>query len=223
MKVYLLLAFLTAITLVHVHGMMADPAHNDEDLYRQDFEEVEIGEYPQDFLVLDGDFAVQHGEGNQFLELPSSPLGSFGTLFGPTEREGIAVAARIWGKSKKRLQPRFGVGLNGVTGYKLWLSPGKRTIELAKDETVMASSPYEWKSGTWTHFHLQVRREAEEDCRVEAKVWPDGEKEPVEWTVSAKIEKALLNGRPSLCGAPYSDRPIRFDDLRVFVIEGRTQ
>jgi len=204
------------------HGMMADPGDT-EDLYNQDFEEIETGEYPLDFLVLDGEFAVQEQEDNRFLELPASPLGSFGTLFGPTEKEGIAVTARIWSRSKKRLQPRFGVGLNGVTGYKLWLSPGKRSVELAKDDKVIATAPYEWKSGTWTRFHLQVRRKGEGEWKVEGKVWPDGEKEPADWSVSAKLEKAPVNGRPSLWGAPYSDRPIRFDDLSVFATEGSSQ
>src|SRR6266536_3558957 len=61
-------------------------------LYQNNFEKAEIGKVPDEFLVLDGQFAVKEENGNKFLELPGAPLDTFGVLFGPSEKEGRAVS-----------------------------------------------------------------------------------------------------------------------------------
>src|SRR5580704_11780271 len=66
-------------------------------LYENNFEQAEVGKVPGDFLVLDGGFVVKQEGTNKFLELPGEPLDSFGVLFGPTEKSGVAVSARIKG------------------------------------------------------------------------------------------------------------------------------
>src|SRR5271154_2994871 len=88
-------------------------------LYQNDFEKAALNQVPDDFLVLDGDFAVKQSDGNNFLELPGSPLDTFGVLFGSSTNAGVCVSARIYGTSKGRRSPSFGVGLNGAGGYKL--------------------------------------------------------------------------------------------------------
>src|SRR3989441_4004925 len=105
-------------------------------LYENDFEKAALGKVPDDFLVLDGQFAVREEGGNKFLELPGAPLDTFGALFGPTEKEGVAVSARIFGTGKGRRYPTFAVSLNGVGGYKLQVSPAKKLAELYKGDTV---------------------------------------------------------------------------------------
>ena len=42
-------------------------------LYENNFEKEQIGKVPENFLVLDGGFAVKEEAGNKFLELPGSP------------------------------------------------------------------------------------------------------------------------------------------------------
>ncbi len=98
------------------------------------FEQAETGTVPEDFLVLDGGFAVKQEEGNKFLELPGAPLDSFGALFGPSEKSDVAVSARIRSTNKGRRYPTFGVGLNGQSGYKLQVSPGKKALEIYKGD-----------------------------------------------------------------------------------------
>src|SRR5438128_2017237 len=83
-------------------------------LYENNFEKAELGKVPEDFLVLDGAFAIKEEAGNRFLELPGAPLDTFGLLFGPTESGGMAVSARIFGTAKGRRFPAFAVGLYGV-------------------------------------------------------------------------------------------------------------
>lgn len=96
-------------------------------MYENNFEKAELDKVPADFLVLDGAFEVKADGGNKFLELPGAPLDTFGVLFGPTEKDSLAVSARIFGTLKGRRFPSFGVGLNGVGGFRLLVSPAKNS------------------------------------------------------------------------------------------------
>src|SRR5712671_7416782 len=110
-------------------------------LYENNFETAEVGKVPEDFLVLDGGFAVRAEGGNKFLELPGSPLDNFGVQFGPSGNSDVTVSARINGTGKGRRFPTFGVGLNGVAGYRLQVSPAKKLLELYKGDTAKTNAP----------------------------------------------------------------------------------
>src|SRR5438132_9501322 len=118
-------------------------------IYENEFEKTELDKVPGDFLVLDGQFAVKAEGGNKFLELPGAPLDTFGVLFGPTEKEGVAVSARIFGTHKGRRYPTFAIGLNGQgsTAFRLQVSPARKTLELYRGDEVTASAPYDWQPG----------------------------------------------------------------------------
>ena len=184
-------------------------------LYENNFEKTALDKVPEDFLVLDGQFAVKEEAGNRFLELPGAPLDTFGALFGPTEKEGTAVSARIFGTGKGRRYPTFAVGLNGqgTSAYRLQVSPAKKSLELFKGDEVKASAPYEWQSGTWTWLRLTVRKSKEGEWQVAGRAWTD--KEPSAWTVSFDEKMQPGAGKSSLWGSPYATTPIRFDDLLV--------
>src|SRR5208282_1823172 len=184
-------------------------------LYQSDFAKAEPNQVPKDFLVLDGDFAVKESDGRKVLELPGSPLDTFGILFGSPTNFGVCVSARIYGTSKGRRAPSFGVGLNGVGGYKLKVSPGKNSLEIYKGDVSAASVPFDWKSGSWTMFRLRVRQLGGEAWKVEGKAWVQTGPEPKEWMISLDEKSPPHDGRPSIWGSPYSGTPIRFDDLMV--------
>src|SRR5262245_53841295 len=103
-------------------------------LYQQDFENAKPGTLPDEFLVIDGAFTVQEESSNKLLELPASPLDSFSDQFGPVQSSDVAVSARIRGTAKGRRSPTFGIGLNGVAGYRLQVSPAKKALELYQDQ-----------------------------------------------------------------------------------------
>jgi hypothetical protein len=170
---------------------------------------------PDDFLVLDGQFAVREEGGNRFLELPGAPLDTFGALFGPTEKQGVAVSARIFGTGKGRRYPTFAVSLNGVGGYKLQVSPAKKLAELYRGDAVKTSVPFEWMSAKWTHLKLQVGKVKDGEWKVEGKVWQEGSDEPKSWTISYGEKEEPIAGRAGVWGNPFSNTPIRFDDLKV--------
>lgn len=184
-------------------------------LYSNDFEKAEVGKLPGDFLSLNGEFAVKADGTNKFLELPGAPLDSFAVQFGPTESANVAVAARIFGTAKGRRYPTFGVGLCGVSGYKLQVSPGKRALELLKDETVKVSMPFDWKAGTWTRFRLQVRKVKDGEWKIEGRVWLWDGAEPNSWMLTFDEKEAPVSGRVSVLGSPFSGTPILYDDLVV--------
>ena len=184
-------------------------------VYQNDFEKAALDQVPADFLVLDGDFAVKQEGANKFLELPGAPLDTFGVLFGPTTNSGVCVSARIYGTRKGRREPTFGVGLNGVAGYKLKVSPQKNALEIYKGDLSVASAPFQWKTASWTKFRLEVRPVGIGDWKVEGKAWAEAQEEPKEWMVSLEEKSAPHDGRPSIWGSPFSGTPIRFDDLMV--------
>ncbi len=183
-------------------------------LYKNHFTGTPLGKPPKEFLILQGKFVISEVEGNQVLELPGEPLETYGVLFGPNQKEGLCVTARIQSESVKRLYPSFGVGLNGVSGPRLLVSPAKKNIEILRGNEVKTSSPYEWKSGSWTQLRLQIKKTSENKWRVMGKVWPGGGQEPGEWMVYDD-EKEPPNGRPSVWGIPLSGKRILFDDLVV--------
>lgn len=184
-------------------------------LYVNDFEKAEAGKVPKDVLVLGGEFAVKADGTNKFLELPGAPLESFGAQFGPVESTEVAVSARIFGTSKGRRTPTFGVGLGGVSGCKLQVSPGKKALELLLDQEVKASVAYDWQTGTWTQFQLRVCKRKDGGWQAEGKAWSRGSAEPKEWTISFVEKEAPVAGKASVLGSPFAGTPIWFDDLAV--------
>ncbi len=191
-------------------------------IYENNFDKAEIGKVPEDFQVIDGGFEVKEENGNKFLELPGAPLDTFGTLFGASTNANLAVSAKIFSTSKGRRFPAFAVGLNGVAGYKLQVSPGKKLLELLKGDEVVKSVAYEWKSGEWTEMRLQARPNKEGQLTVCGKAWTKGSDEPKEWLCFDDMAPAST-GRPSIWGTPYSGNPIQFDDLRVTAASTETK
>src|SRR5688572_21463397 len=133
------------IALLAVHARAAST-----NLYQNDFEKAEVRSVPDDMMVMEGGFTVVEESSNRFLELPGAPLETFGVLFGSTETNGVSVSARVFGTGKGRRFPAFAVGLNGVGGYKLQVSPAKRMVELYRGDELLTSAAYEWAPGTWT-------------------------------------------------------------------------
>lgn len=183
--------------------------------YRNDFERASPDSVPEELMVLDGHFAVKQDSGNKFLELPGSPLDSFGLLFGPASKDQARVSARIFGTASGRKFPAFDVGLNGVGGYKLRVSPAKKSLELYRGDALKKSVPFTWHSGKWTFLTLAVRTAGDHEWVIEGKCWSEGATEPAEPTITFKDATVPPSGRASVGGMPFSGTPIRFDDLTV--------
>jgi len=202
-------------TCLLLAGALSALAADPKPVYENSFEKAAVGSVPEDMLVLDGAFAVKEEGGSKFLELPGAPLETYGVLFGPTETNGLSVTARIHGTGKGRRFPTFGVGLNGVGGHRLLISPGKKLLELYKGDGVVATVPFTWASDSWTMFRLQSRKTKDGEFKIEGRVWKQGDAEPAEWQIAHTEMTVTPAGRPSLWGNPYAGTAIRYDDLRV--------
>jgi len=174
---------------------------------------------PSDFLVLDGGFAVKQDGANQFLELPGAPLETFGVLFGPTVETDTVVTAKIRGSAKGRRFPTFAVGLNGVGGYRLQISPAKKLLELYKGDDVVATAPFEGKLDSWFWLRLENKKFTDGEWKISGKVWPEKSTEPEDPAISFLEKSKPIAGRASIWGSPYSGTPILFDDLKVGLLE----
>jgi len=183
-------------------------------LYENNFEHIEAGKVPDDFLVINGDFAVKEDSGNKILELPGSPLDTFNLVFGPTVKTDIAVTARVRGTKKGRRFPTFGIGLDGQGGYRLQVSPGKDALEIFKGDDSVATVPYVWKSGEWVWLRLQILKTGD-SWKLEGKAWLPGETEPSPATISFEDKKEPTAGRATIWGSPFATTPIDYDDLSV--------
>ena len=197
--------------------LVVRPALAQQVLYQQDFEKIEIGKLPEDFLVLDGDFSVKQEGTNKFLELPGAPLETYAVQFGPAREDGVSIQARIRSSSKGRRFPVFGVGLNGVAGYKLRVAPAKNQLGLCKDQEVKATADWQWKSGTWAFLKLQVPKNKEGGWLISGKAWSESDKEPDKWLVTWLEKDKPPAARPSVLASPFAGTPIQFDDIVVSV------
>ncbi|MEW6161207.1 MAG: hypothetical protein AB1813_27570 [Verrucomicrobiota bacterium] len=203
------LSALVALAALSVYGQETKV------LYQNDFQSAANDKIPDDFLVIEGAFAVKQ-EGNQkFLELPGAPLDSFSVLFGPSETSDINATARFFGTAKGRRAPTFGIGLNGVGGYRLQVTPAKKLLELYKGDEVKSTFPFDWTSGKWTHLRLQVQKINDAAWKIEGKAWTEGQSEPRDWMIQWDENEKPYTGRASVSGSPFSGTPIRFDDFIV--------
>lgn len=186
-----------------------------EPLFTEDFSKSAVDSTPQGLMIMSGGFTVKEEGGNKFLELPGSPLDTFGALFGPAPQTVDASAsARFLSSKKGRKFPTFGVSLHGVGGYRLLVSPGKKALEIYKGDVPIANVPYEWQSDKWTHARIQVRQKGD-GCVIGGKAWTEGSAEPDKWMITHEEAAAPKPGRAGIWGSPYAGTPIRFDDLKI--------
>ncbi len=199
-------------------GALAFPARAG-DLFLEDFSRAKLGSVPSGLLVLGGEFSVKQSGKERFLELAGKPLDLHAVMFGPAKKDGVAVEARVFGTRKgRRSFPAFGVGLNGVSGYRLMVSPAKKQLELFKGDGVVKSVSFVWKPDRWTRVRLQCQS-IQNAWMLAAKVWPESEKEPAGWSLTWAEKEPPLAGRATIWGAPYAGTPIRFDDLKVIKLK----
>lgn len=187
-------------------------------LFHEDFERAELGKVPTNLLVLDGAFQVKTDGTNRFLWLPGAPVDAFKVLFGPSQKDGVAVTARLYSTRRGRRYPALVVGLNGAGGYELQLAPAKKALELFKAEQRLLSVPATWEPGTWTWLRLQVRRVGPKAWKIEGKAWPQGAPEPAQWMIAYDEAEEPPSGRALIAGYPFAETAIQFDDLLVTAV-----
>ena len=186
-----------------------------EVLYQNDFQKAEVDSTPDEIMVIEGQFSVKEKDGNKVFELPGAPLESFSFLFGPKENTNVAVQARIFATAKGRRYSVFDVGLGGLGGYKLRVTPAKKQLELYRGDTLKTAVPLKWSAGKWTLLKLQVQQSAPDKFNVVGKIWQEGAHEPAEPSLTFTDTQPLTRERASAGAMPYAGEPVLFDNLVV--------
>ena len=186
-----------------------------------DFQALTPGEVPDDYMSTDQDakFLIVAEGDNKMLELQPQPIVDGGLLAGKSIKGPCTVTAKIRATGKRRTQPRFGVGLHGVSGPRLRVVPAAKTIEIVSNtekEEAVATAPYTWTSGSWTWLEMSVKPGAGgKGSLVEARVWEDGKARPEQPSLTWNAPNAPAQGKASVWGTPYAELPIQFDDIEV--------
>ena len=182
-----------------------------------DFQSFEPGDPPTELTLTDAEskFSIVADGDNKLLRMASSPIVDGGVLLGNSVNGAVMVEARIRATAKRRSSPRFGVGLHGVGGYRLWVVPAHKELQLMKDDAVVAQVPFAWTSGTWTHLEFSVMKAAEGGSLIEGRAWADGGTRPADPTIKLSVPTPPGQGKASLWATPYSELPVDFDDVAV--------
>ena len=170
---------------------------------------------PESWIELNGKVTVVDGA----LRLPAEPLELHGVMFGPALLDNLRVSARFQSRAEGRLFPEFGLGLNGIGGYRLMVSPGQKKLKLFRNNVLVHEMDQTWVPGDWTHMTFQIQSLPGLKWRVMAKVWHSSELEPKEWQLMWTESVEPLIGRATVWGQPFTGTPIAIDDLRVWRVD----
>ncbi len=198
-----------ALSLLPLAGSLAA----DSILFEQNFNALAAGPLPKEFLALAGEFGVAVEGNDHFLELPGSPLDTFGALFGASNGDPASLEARFFGTKQGRKFPTFGLSLRGAGGYRLQVSPGKGQLEIYKGDDPLVGVPFNWQTGAWTWLRLNLTKQGG-GWLIEGRAWTEGGTAPADAQIRWEVPTEGTPGRAAIWGSPYSGTPIRFDDIR---------
>ena len=182
-----------------------------------DFQSYDPGDPPAELILTDAEskFAIVAEGDNKVLQMAPSPIVDGGVLLGNSIKGAVMVNARIKAAGKRRSSPRFGVGLQGVGGYRLLVVPAHKELQVMKDDAVVAQVPFVWTSGTWTHLEFSVLKAADGGSLIEGRAWSDGQTRPDAPQITLAAGVPPGQGKASLWATPYSELPVEFDDVTV--------
>lgn len=188
-------------------------------IYHEDFSKHPLSDLSDSFLVLDGTFKVVEQESNRLVRLPGAPLDQFAFMFGPYLESNISVRCFFKAERKGRRYPSFGVGLHGLSGYQLRLSPAKRKIEILVEEELVFSVPFKWDfKKEWTIVELELIQDPQKSkWHLHGFIWQDEKQKerPKKPIISYTLDEEPFGGESLVFGIPYAGEPIYFDNLSI--------
>jgi hypothetical protein len=182
-----------------------------------DFEKIDAGKVPMEWVNCNTKFEVRQEEGNKVLaKFADNPATKRARVFmGPIEMADYTVQADVRASQKRRQMGDVGLV---AQRFNLMLFGNAEKLELQtwQPETQRtAGAKYPWKADTWYTMKLRVENLPDGRVKAQGKVWLKSEPEPATWTVE-RIDPAPLAERH---GAPgiYADAPFEvfFDNLKV--------
>lgn len=184
-------------------------------------DEWEEGDPPKEVFVVDGTIKVAAKDGNKAVMVSPDNLVDASAQFGSSAAGESVIKARVFASKKGRSNPRFGIAVHGMSGYRLLVNAPKKTLELVKSDETLASVPYEWTSDAWLWMKLEARKSGDE-WTITGKTWAANASEPAEAQISHTDKGLKGQGKASVWATPYSGMPVWFDDVEV-AIEAPTE
>lgn len=167
-----------------------------------------------------GNFRLIALEGATALELPPEPMAEGQLVWNTLMAGGGTVSARMWGERKRRVAPRFAVGLVASGPYWLRAIPLEKKLELvAAGEVSLASVAWEWESERKVRLELRSSpaSEAEDEMKttLEGRVWHEGEDRPDAPSLSVGVAEEFGFVRAVAAAAPYALEPVYIDFIEA--------
>lgn len=180
--------------------------------YVEDFESVQGRGRP--YWIGAGRFQVVEQDGGKVLEKPVAPSGLLrSTMFlGPDDLADYSIQADVMGNQQGRRRTDVGLVANG---YILDLQGNAQKLQIRSWSAMLRMAQivdFSWEMGKWYVMKLQVDQQGDK-ALVRGKVWPRGESEPADWTITAEDPLPVASGAPGVIG--YSPASIYFDNIQV--------
>jgi len=183
-----------------------------------DLDKFQEGDPPREIFVIEGSVRIKSRESGKVIEIGGDkPEVDAGAVIGPSAEGSAMIEARILATSARRSFPRFGVGVHGQTGFRLFVVPARKELHLVKDDQVVSTAPFDWKSGTKVMVRLAVNPAGGGKWTVTGKAWVAGIPEPADAQITHEAASLPARGQCSIWGTPYAGTPIDFDAIKVRV------
>ena len=188
---------------------------NADNIYKNNFESYELNSFPNDMMEIDGLFKVEaNDEGKKHLQMASEALTENAVIFGPSIKNSATLEVKVRGFKKRRSFPRFGIGLHGISGFRLRVVPSNNTVELVKNEEAIKSVPFKWNPEKWSNLKLKIEYSNDQSL-IRGWVWDEGSKASEEPVISHSHDGTPGQGKASIWGTAYSGKEILFDDISL--------
>ncbi|GAA5148513.1 hypothetical protein GCM10023213_44920 [Prosthecobacter algae] len=172
------------------------------------------GDPPKEVFVVDGTIKIAAKDGNKAVMVSPDNLVDASAQFAVSAAGDSVIKAKVFASKKGRSNPRFGVAVHGMSGYRLIVNAPKKTLELVKSDETLASIPFTFTTDAWLWMKLEVRKTGDE-WTITGKTWAADAAEPVEAQIKHTDKGLKGQGKASVWATPYSQTPIYFDDIEV--------
>ena len=171
------------------------------------------GADPQPRLTVSG-FGDREPEDGVLVKIRTIPKGARSqSWMGSPDLSDYTIEADVKGLSRDGKLPDIGLIAQRYTLDLMGASQQLQIRTWTPQLYVARSTPIEWQADTWYRLKFMATTEGDEAV-LRGKVWPRGQAEPSEWTVTARDSLPNENGSPGLFGNA-KDAEILYDNIRV--------
>lgn len=183
------------------------------------FDDMAAGAPPEQVFVIDGNVQIAEKDGGKALVIdPGTELVEGAAQLGDSAAGNASVQVKVLASKQGRSTPRFGISVHGMSGYRFYVNPAKKQLELIKADQTVASAPFIWKSDAWLYLKLEVKKAAGDAWYITASAWPAADTAaPAEPQLKHSDKGLKGQGKCTLWATPFSGKPVYFDDAHVEV------